>query len=165
MAAQVATRVSMTHRFRLREANEPVGSRAVSATIGLTRWIRKPGQVRLHLQLERLRREAATASRWLSLKSICEKTGTVVTAEFVFCRLTFSLIDRAALGAEGMCSSALPNSTEGYPSWQRRTQHESRAKFRLRIHRIFKECLFAGLSQRVSVEIKCITTGKGVRLQ
>jgi len=51
--------------------------------------------------VKRLRREAATASRWLSLNSICEKTGTVVTAEFVFCRLTFSLIDREALVRRG----------------------------------------------------------------
>jgi hypothetical protein len=58
-----------------------------------------------------------------------------------------------------------PNSTEGYPTWQQRTHYESRAYFRLQIHRIFKERFIAGLFAAGSVEIKCITAGKNVRLQ
>ena len=58
-----------------------------------------------------------------------------------------------------------PHTTEGYPSWQLRTEDENQEKFPLRIHRFFKECAPAGDSHGRPVEIKCNAAGKRVRLQ
>lgn len=62
-------------------------------------------------------------------------------------------------------SSALPHSTEGYPSWQLRIKDENEGNFSLRIHRIFIDGLIAGDLRDRPVEIKCNAAGKRVRLQ
>ena len=62
-------------------------------------------------------------------------------------------------------SSALPHSTEGYPSWQLRIKDENEGNFPLRIHRIFIDGLIAGDLRDRPVEIKCNAAGKRVRLQ
>jgi hypothetical protein len=123
----------------------------------------KTKPVRLHVQLGRVRREAAAASRWLlSTQLSVKKQVTFVVTKSNLGDRTISCDRIAEAHFAPQCFPTLRGVAHLGNS-----EHAAnmQGKSGLRIHRLFKECFVADHSRTPSVEISRITAGKSVPLQ
>jgi len=125
----------------------------------------RPGPIRLRCSLERCAGRPRLRDDGISQTKIVRRTRNVC-----FCWLR--VVDRNVQSRLELICREHHHVPQRFPTVRRVTQlgnceqnAKMRGKYRLRIHRLFKERAIAGLSRRAPVEIWCITAGKGVRLQ